>query len=116
MAKSSPVRVDEEIHAAAQAIAPTMGRSTSQQISYWARIGRELERAPNVSIPSIERVLAGEMSYDDLNSREQSLVRAEWAARTEQRRRSLDLVAEFEAAGMSYVEQDDEGRIIRHQP
>lgn len=116
MATSSPIRVDKEVHEAAQAVAPTMGRSTSQQISYWARIGRELERTPNVSVSAIERVLVGNSSYDDLNSHEQAVVRTEWAERTEQRRRSLDLVAEFESAGMSYVEQDDEGRIIRHQP
>lgn len=93
-----------------------MSRSTAQQISHWARIGKELELAPNVSISAVEQVLAGESSYDGLNSREQAIVRAEWAERTEQRRRSLDLVAEFEAAGMPYVEQDGQGRIIRHQP
>ncbi|MCY4518319.1 MAG: hypothetical protein OXB99_13895 [Acidimicrobiaceae bacterium] len=116
MATSSPVRIDEEIHACAAAVAPSMSRSTAQQISHWARIGKEFELAPNVSLRDIEQVLACDSSYDGLNSREQAIVRAEWAERTEQRRRALDLVAEFEAAGMSYVEQDDEGTIIRHQP
>ena len=116
MATSSPVRVDEEIHACAAAVAPAMSRSTAQQISHWARIGKEFELAPDVSLRDIEQVLACDSSYDDLTSREQAIVRAEWAERTEQRRRTLDLVAEFESAGMSYVEQDDEGTIIRHQP
>ena len=93
-----------------------MSRSTAQQISHWARIGKEFELAPDVSVRAIERVLACEASYDDLNSREQAVVRAEWAERTEQRRRSLDLVAEFTEAGMSYAELDDEGRVVHHWP
>lgn len=64
MATSSPVRVDEEIHRAARAIAPTIGRSTSQQISYWARIGRAFDMPPNSSTRAIEQVLNGEADDD----------------------------------------------------
>ena len=116
MATSTPVRVDEEIHACAAAVAPLMSRSTAQQISHWARIGKKFELSPDVSSRAVEQVLACESDYDSLDTREQAIVRAEWAELTEQRRRSVDLVAEFEAAGMSYVEQDAEGTIIRHQP
>ena len=70
---------------------------------------------PDISHEAIERVLDCEAHYDDLNSREQAVVRAEWAERTEQRRRSLDLAAEFAAEGRPYVELDDEGQIVRRQ-
>ena len=60
--------------------------------------------------------LAREASYDDLNNREQAVVRAEWAERTEQRRRSVDFAAEFGAQGRSYAELDDEGNVVRRQP
>ena len=65
---------------------------------------------------AIERVLAGDAHYDDLNSREQAAVRAEWDKRTEQRRRNLDLAARFDAEGRPHVGLDDQGRPIRHQP
>lgn len=116
MATSTPIRVDEDIHALASSVAPTMSRSTAQQVSHWARIGKELEASPSVSLRDIEQVLACEASYDDLSTREQAVVRAEWAARSEQRRRDLDFAAEFAAEGRSFVELDDEGNIVRHQP
>ena len=116
MATSTPIRVDEDIHAFATSVAPLMSRSTAQQVSHWARIGKELEASPSVSLRAIEQVLECGASYDDLNSYEQAVVRAEWAERTEQRRRALDLSAEFAAQGRSYVELDDDANIVRHQP
>ena len=116
MATSTPVRVDEDIHAYASAVAPAMSRSTAQQLSHWARIGKEFELSPDVSLRAVEQVLACEASYDDLNNREQAVVRAEWAERTEQRRRSVDFAAEFAAQGRSCAELDDEGNVVRRQP
>ncbi|WP_419910296.1 TA system antitoxin ParD family protein [Candidatus Poriferisodalis sp.] len=116
MATSTPIRVDEDIHALATALAPLMSRSAAQQVSHWARIGKELESAPNVSTQAIEQVLGCRASYDDLNEREQAVVRAEWAERTDQRRRDLNLADEFAAEGRSYVELDDDGNIVTRQP
>lgn len=116
MAISTPIRVDEDIHAFATSVAPTMSRSTAQQVSHWARIGKELEASPSVSLREIEQVLDRQGSYDDLNNNEQAVVRAEWGERTERRRRGLDFAAEFAAEGRSYVELDDDGSIVRHQP
>ena len=116
MAVSTPIRVDEDIHAFATSVAPTMSRSTAQQVSHWARIGKELEASPSVSLRAIEQVLDRRASYDDLNNNEQAVVRAEWAERTERRRRGLDFAAEFAAEGRSCVELDDDGSIVRYQP
>ena len=69
-----------------------------------------------ISPQAIERVLSCEAHYDDLNDPEQAIVRAEWSNRTEQRRRDLDLAAEFTAEGRPYVELDNEGNIVRYQP
>ena len=116
MPTSTPVRVDDRLHACAEAVAPAMSRSTSQQISHWARIGREFEMAADVSHRDVARVLACEADYDDLNAAEQAIVRAEWAEHTEHRRQALDLAAEFAAKGVPYVELDDEGNVIRVEP
>ena len=114
MATSSPIRIDDDVHASAKLMASVMSRSTAQQVAHWARIGRELETSQSVSQQEIAQVLEGEASYDGLNAKEQAVVRAEWAEHMEQRREALDLAAEFIAAGRSFVELDEDGNIVEH--
>ena len=116
MPATTPVRVDERVHARAEAVAPTMSRSTAQQISHWARIGAECEMSDDVSHRDIARVLACKSHYDGLNSREQAIVRTEWAECTEQRRQALNLAVVFAAEGRPYIALDDEGNVVRVDP
>lgn len=115
MATTSPIRIDDELYASAGIVGPIMSRSASQQIAHWARIGRELE-ASDVSACDIAAVLAGARSYDDLDDRAQAVVRAEWQERVDRFLASLDLRAEFEAAGESYAELDDDGNVVVRRP
>lgn len=87
-------------------------RSAVQQINRWIRIGRELESSPGVNQRDIQRVLAGDGSYDDLAEREQAIVRVEWDQRIADRREALDLEAEFIAADESWSESDDDGTVV----
>lgn len=107
-----PTRVDGDLWEAAKASGATENRSAAQQISHWARIGRELESSPGVSHRDIVRVLQGAGSYDDLSEREQAVVRAAWEERFAERRESLDLAAEFTSQGESWSEVDEHGRIV----
>lgn len=111
MATTSPIRIEDELHASAKTVAPVMSRSVAQQIAHWARIGRELEASPTVSHADIAEVLAGARHYDSLGVREQAIVRAEWAEAMSSRIENLDLAAEFVAAARSYVELDDDGNV-----
>lgn len=61
---------------------------------------------------TVESVLAGECSYDDLSSAAQALVRAVWGQRIETARQKLNFEAEFRAAGLSWVEADSDGNLI----
>lgn len=115
MATTSPIRIDDELYASAGIVGPVMSRSASQQIAHWARIGRELEAA-DMSASEIIDVLAGARSYDDLDNRSQAIVRAEWRERIDARLASLNWRAEFEAAGDSYAELDDDGNVVVRQP
>lgn len=108
---SMPTRVDRELYDAAQSSGATNSRSAAQQINHWARIGRELE-AGNLGHRDIERVLAGELSYDHLGILEQAIVRAKWDRDMEQTLASLDLEAEFTAAGETWAEGDGEGGVV----
>lgn len=117
MKKSTPVRIDEELYAAATVVAPVMSRSTSQQIVHWARIGRELEASPGFSIDEVVQVLRGEREYDSVETQTQAVVRAHWAERmNELRESSLRLDRRFAAEGRPYAELDAEGRVVVREP
>lgn len=107
-----PTRVDGDLFEAAKSNGGLHSRSAAQQINHWARIGREFEAASGVSHRDVELVLAGNGAYDTLRDREQALVRATWDERITEARESLNLAKEFEAAGDTWVEVDDEGHTV----
>ncbi len=113
MATTSPTRIDDDLFASAKAVGEVMSRSASQQVSHWARIGRELEAAASVSQRTVAAVLAGERSYDRLTAEEQAVVRAEWSERIDARIAALDLARSLAAEDRSFVELDDDGRVVR---
>lgn len=113
MPKSVPVRIDRKLYDDANTTADLKSRSIAQQIAHWARIGRALETSPEVTEQRISRVLAGTTAYDELSSREQAIVRAEWDRRIESRVDALRLDQEFECEDRSYVELDQEGRVVQ---
>jgi hypothetical protein len=61
---------------------------------------------------AVEAVLAGDASYDSLPYAEQAAVRATWDQHISDRLDGLDFAAEFEAAGESWVEADEDGDTI----
>jgi stage V sporulation protein SpoVS len=113
MATTSGTRIDDDLFDSARLFGAVLSRSASQQITHWARIGRELETAASTSPRAIAEVLSGEGTYDSLTSEEQAVVRAGWAEAVEQRVASLDLAREFAAEGRSYVELDKAGHVVR---
>lgn len=107
-----PTRVDGELFAAAKSSGAMHSRSAAQQIAHWARIGREFEASAGVSQRDIEAVLAGDGFYDALQEREQAIVRGNWGEQIAKRLASLDLEQKFQAAGVEWMEADDEGNIV----
>ncbi|ULQ46629.1 ParD-like family protein [Flagellatimonas centrodinii] len=112
MPTPSPVRLDADLSDAARAVAPTMSRSVAQQLSHWARIGRELERTPGISLEAIQAVLGGGGDYDALNIREQAMVRVDWKSQISERRAALQLDEAFAQEGHRYAELDARGRVV----
>lgn len=74
--KSQPVRLDPEITAFAKVIADRMSRTVAEQLSHWARIGRQIELSPDVSVPDLRRLLSAQAGHDALPAQAQALVRA----------------------------------------
>src|SRR5436190_22301214 len=109
---ASPVRLDPELIRSAEMVAPMMSRSVAQQVTHWARIGRELEAGGEVSMARIADVLRGRRRYDRLSGEEQGFVRAEWARRIEILRQGLRLDVVFADASHRYAELDSSGRVV----
>lgn len=114
MSQTIPTRIDSELFAAAKAIGAIESRTATQQLSYWARIGRELEASPGTSPRDIQRVLAGEpgFTYDRLADPDQALVRAAWDEQLLERAAALDLADRFRRAGRSWSEADEAGNLV----
>src|SRR5680860_713082 len=87
MSTTMPMRVDGDLFEAAKSVGAVASRSAAQQISHWARIGRELEASPGTSPRDVQRVLAGEAGYkyDNLGERDQAVVRASWDEQLDER-------------------------------
>ncbi len=116
MKTSTPIRIDAELYAAATGAAAIMSRSTTQQIVHWARIGRELEASSEISIEHVAQVLRAAKDYDTLRTQEQAVVRAYWAEKMRSLAAALRLDQKFAAEGLPYVELDENGAIVRHDP
>lgn len=116
MATNSPMRLDADLTDAARATAGAMSRSLSQQIAHWARIGRELERSPGVTVPAVQAVLEGRGGYDQLNVQEQAIVRANWAEGIDAARKGLRLDRILAAQGREVVELGATGEVKVGKP
>ncbi len=112
MPTPSPVRLDQDLVESAREVASSMSRSIAQQLSHWARIGRELERTPGISVEAIRSVLDGNGGYDALGAREQAVVRADWQTQIDTRRETLRLDQAFAREGHAYAELDARGQVI----
>lgn len=113
---TTPTRFDAALFESAQAAGARTHRSAAQQLAHWARLGRELEAAAGLSQRDIDRVLAGQLSYDDLGDREQAAVRTAWREGVDADLASLDLRARFAAQGRTrWSEADHEGNVSVHE-
>jgi hypothetical protein len=66
--------------------------------------------------PAVERVLAGEMSYDDLDEPAQALVRSAWDRKLGARISVVDFEEELRASGRPWAEADSDGNVVVRHP
>jgi hypothetical protein len=109
---TSSARVDTDVLEAAKAAGAVVNRSASQQLSYWARLGKQLEESNALSPKAITRVLAGKAPYDDLGEFDQAAVRAAWEESIDDAIGDLDYEDRLLAAGESWAEADDQGNLV----
>ncbi len=107
-----PTRIDDALFTAAKQAGQLHSRSAAQQITHWAYLGRALEVEGSTSTRTIEQVLTGEKSYDDLDPPSQAAVRAVWDERITDRIARLNLADEFTAHGETWSEADADGTVV----
>lgn len=116
MAATTPTRFDADLFASAQVAGARSHRSAAQQLAHWARLGRDLEATGGISQRDIDRVLAGQLSYDELGDRDQAVVRTSWREGVDDDLSTLDLRSRFEAQGRSrWSEANAEGTVTVHE-
>ncbi len=99
---TQPVRIAPDLFESARRVGETQERSAAQQLSHWARIGREIENSSAMSVAARGR-LADAATYDQLAPAQQALVRAGWEDAMKERISSLDLRADLLAEGRRYL-------------
>lgn len=109
---TSSTRVDTDVLEAAKAAGAVMSRSASQQLSHWARLGKQLEESNGLNPKAIARVLAGTARYDDLGEFDQAAVRAAWDEQIEDTIAHLNYEKQFSDRGESWAEADAEGNLV----
>ncbi|RNL80306.1 TA system antitoxin ParD family protein [Nocardioides marmorisolisilvae] len=114
---TTPTRFDSDLFAAAKAAGGRAHRSAAQQLAHWARLGQELEASAGVSQRDIDRVLAGQIQYDEVGTHTQAAVRTAWREQLEDDLAALDLRARFEAEGRTrWSEADATGEVTVEMP
>lgn len=102
--------MDDDLVNAARAAGARSGRDEQQQLSQWARLGKQVDEA--LDRQAVARVLAGHRRYDDLPDLEQAAVRAAWETAIEHGLGELNYETALIAAGEPWVEADDEGTTV----
>jgi hypothetical protein len=109
---TSPVRVDSDVLEAAKAAGAVLSRSASQQVSYWARLGKQVEAANGINHNTIARVLAGQEHYDNLGELDQAAVRVAWDESIEEAIGGLNYEDQLLDDGESWAEADEQGDLV----
>lgn len=107
-----PTRISQDLFESARAVGEARSRSAAQQLDYWARLGRELEASPGITVGEIERILSGQAAYDDLTAGEQAVARVAWQQQIRERAAALDLTDDLAGAGRPWPEAGADGKVV----
>ena len=116
MSQSTAVKISSELLASARQESAVWSRSMTQQIEYWARLGRALERSPSVSISRVQAALQAQLEFDDLNADERALVLGRLEAMVFDPRGDGALQRELREAGHAYTAMDEKGVLVKVRP
>lgn len=111
-AKSTPTRVPADVAATAAVVGTAENRSMAEQISYWARLGMQLERSGTATSRKVLAAAAGEAQFSSLTPDERVGAHALVDARISERVGNTRFGPAARAAGLTTVALDDDGNIV----
>ncbi len=109
---ATALKINDDIATAARAESRLAQRSLTQQVEYWARLGRALERMPGMSMERIRQVLAAETDFDALSADERALTLGALETLTFNPGGDRALKRDKKAVGQAYTTLDAAGRIV----
>ncbi|MEX2620526.1 MAG: hypothetical protein WD250_09930 [Egibacteraceae bacterium] len=110
--RSTPTRVASDVAATASSVAPSENRSLAEQISHWARIGMQVERAGSVANRRIMAAAQGRAPFSQLTDPERTAAHALVDARIGELAASQSFGAAARSQGYATVSVDDDGTLI----
>jgi hypothetical protein len=110
------VKISRELVASARQVSAVWSRSMTQQIEYWARLGRALERSPSVSMSRVQTALQAELEFDELNADERALVLGRLEAMVFDPQGDVTLQRQLREAGHTYTALDEKGTLVKVRP
>lgn len=113
---TTAIKITDDIADAARLESAAMNRSMTEQLEYWARIGRALERLPGVSMDKIRDVLNAGREFDALNADERAVALGALESLTFNPKGDRTLQKEKSKAGVPYTTLNDAGQVVEVQP
>lgn len=88
----------------------------TQQLEHWARIGRALERAGNVSHDRVRAALAAEVPFDELHTDERAMAMAAMEKRAFMPNGDPQLAQRLAKDHATLSTVNDKGEVVRIAP
>lgn len=112
MTATVPTRFDAELFEQARSVGKAAHRSAAQQLAHWARLGREVESATDLSARDLTQLATAR--YDDLSPAAQAIARVEMREEADLAVAGLDMRARL--AGRARTSSADaEGNVSVHR-
>ncbi len=113
---TTAIKITDDIADAARIESAAMNRSMTEQLEYWARLGRALERLPGVSMDKIRSVLNAGREFDALNADERAVALGALETLTFNPKGDRSLQREKSHAGLAYTVLNEAGEVVEVQP
>lgn len=91
-------------------------RSMSKQVEHWARFGMYFDRQTSAARRRIQRAVAGEVPFTDLDRDQQTIANALIDASISAAANETSFAERLAARGVTTIVMDDAGVMVRRQP
>jgi hypothetical protein len=109
---TTPTRISTDVFGLAAAVATAENRSAAEQVSYWARIGMQFERAATAQHRRIIDVVSGNAQFSELSGDARNVAHALIDADIARRAASQRFGETRRRSGQRTVSLDDDGNLI----